>query len=97
ALPPRQAGGSDRDVELLRAGDEVALEHHARQRALAGGDLRGELARDLGLAEVILAAVPVARVNDQPRAEARRLEALRRAPHVLGVEVRSVGPAAQND
>src|SRR5262249_47554369 len=52
--------------EVLAAVDEEALHHHADDRGLACGHLRGDVARDDGLAAVVLAAVAVAAIDHQP-------------------------------
>src|SRR6476619_3680658 len=46
--------------ELLRAGVEMAFDHDAEDAAAAAFDLRADVARDLDLARVELAAVGVA-------------------------------------
>src|ERR1017187_10856288 len=43
--------------ELLRACNQVALNHDADNAAIARGDLSGNVTRDHGLAGVVLAAV----------------------------------------
>src|SRR5438477_8989512 len=44
-------------AELLRAGMQVALDHHAEDVPAAAADLRGDVARDVDLLFVLLAAV----------------------------------------
>ena len=60
--------------ELLRSGDQIAFKHHADDAAIAGGDLRGDIAADGGLAGVVLAAVGVAAVDHDARRQAGLLE-----------------------
>ncbi len=70
--------------ELLRAGDEIALDHDADDVAIAGGDLRGDVVADDGLAAIILAAVGVAEVDHDARRDAGLL-------HVRGGVGNAVG------
>ena len=56
--------------EFLRAGDEIALDHDADDAAVAGGDLRGDVVADDGLAAVVLVAVGVAEVDHDARRDA---------------------------
>src|SRR4051794_7956077 len=58
-----QRRGSGR---LLAPADEEGLEHDADDRPVAAGDLLADLRRDHGLALVVLAAVVVRGVDDEP-------------------------------
>src|SRR5436190_17519485 len=58
---------------VLPAADQVALDHHARDRAAAGADLARDVARHLGLPRRIFAAVAVAAVDHQTRRQLRLL------------------------
>jgi hypothetical protein len=65
----------------------VALDHHAHDAMVAGGDLVGDLGDDAGLALVLLAAVAVAGVDHQARGEAGALELGRRPGDAGGIVV----------
>ena len=53
--------------ELLRAGNQIALEHHPDYVRIAPGNLGGDVSADNRLTVVILAAVSVAAVNHDAR------------------------------
>ena len=68
ALPvdERQAG-----ADILAAGDEEALEHHAANLGHARRDLPGYVTKDVGLPAGVLVAVGVTAIDHQTRAQAR--------------------------
>ena len=69
------AGSSRPGVNVCAPGCEVALDHRAEDAAAAACDLAGDLARDVELPLVLLAAVRVRAVDHQRRREARALPA----------------------
>ncbi len=76
--------------EILAAGIEVAFDHHAEDALVAGGDLRGDVARDLRLLLVPALAVGVRAVDHQPGGEAGGRELLARRLDAGGVVIRRV-------
>ena len=72
-LLPYSSDSGWRRSRSCRPGDEVALHHHAADRPLAAGDLPGQVAHDVDLAQVVLLAVAVGGVDhDHLRQAARR-------------------------
>ena len=83
--------------ELLRAGDEIALDHRADDVAIAGSDLRGHVAADNRLAAVVLLAVGVAEVDHDARSNACALHERRGFGHALRRVVHGLSASAQDD
>ncbi|GAB4005915.1 hypothetical protein GCM10029992_55140 [Glycomyces albus] len=82
---------------LLAALGEEALDHQARDALLARGDPVGELADDGGLADVVLAAVGVAGVDDQSLGHVEFVEQGERVANGFGPVVGAAASAAQDD
>jgi hypothetical protein len=82
-------------VEVLATLLQERLEHHADDRLVAGRDLRADLLGHHRLTAVVLAAVAVARVDDDPLRQARRTEELDSAGDGLRVVVRPAVGATQ--
>src|SRR2546427_209114 len=93
-LPVREAL---RVLEVLAPVHDERFHHHADDSGLALGDLGDDLARDHGLAPVVLVAVAVARVDHKPRREPGVAEGRERLLDADGVVVRAVDAAAQDD
>ena len=83
-------------TQVLPALLEVALDHHADDAPLAGGDLLGDVARDDDLPLVLLAAVAVRDVDHHLLAQARRAQHRAARRHAGVVVVRRLA-AAQDD
>jgi len=81
---------------LLPALGQEALQHHAGQAGLPGGDLLGDGRRDRRLAAVVLAAVAVAGVHHQPARQARAGDQVQGLGHVAGLVVGAAAAAAQD-
>src|SRR6266550_4663314 len=93
---PADAGVGDRLAvdELLRVlevlpaiGDE-RLDHDPDDAALALRDLGGDLAGDGGLPQIVLAAVAMARVDQQALRDTRVAECGERLAHAVAIMVR---------
>src|SRR5437660_6643327 len=94
-------------LQVLAAVRDERLDHHADDPALALRDLRGDLLCDGGLAQVVLAAVAMAGIDQQPGRQmrfAKRSEGLADAPRIVVGSARSpaqddvaVGIAARRD
>ena len=82
--------------EFLRARVQMALDHHAKYAARAGGNLRGNIARYFDLFFVLLAAVSVAAVHHQCRVQLGFTELCAGLGYALGVKIGRFS-AAQND
>ena len=97
AVDQRLAGN-----KLLRAGDEIALDHDAENaliaaRALRAGDLGGDIVTNEGLAAIILAAVGVGEVDHDARREAGFFHLGSGFGYALGGVVDCAAAAAQDD
>src|SRR5438128_2656973 len=86
-----------RVFQILSPVDQKALHHHAEDRALSVGDLLREIVRRDGLPAVVLVAVAVARVDHEPRREARVDERGGRLLYAHRVVVGSARAAAKDD
>src|SRR5690606_2061650 len=83
--------------EVLSSLGEEALDHQAGDARFTRGDPPGEFADEACLADVVLAAVAVAGVDDDAFGQFGLAQAGQRVGDRVGVVVRTTAPAAQDD
>src|SRR5690606_22594604 len=83
--------------QVLTSRLDEALEHQSDDALLAGLDALGDIGDDVDLLVVVLAAVAVARVDDDTLGQTGLAQAGHGVGHGLGVVVRAGAAAAQDD
>ena len=83
--------------ELLRASDEIALDHYAHDAFIAGGDLGSDIVADVYLAAIVLAAIGVGEVDHDARGKVGLFHLRRGFGDALGSIVDRSAATAQDD